>query len=219
MGGGSRMIRPLAPCIFLDRDGVLNRAIVRNGKPYPPQSLDELEVIPGVAVALHALRARGYLLIAVTNQPDVVRGRQRREVVEAINARLLADLPLDRIYTSYEDGDSPRRKPNPGLLLDAARDYAIDLSQSVMIGDRWKDIEAGRRAGCRTVFIDYRYLEPAPDPAADFSTRSFPAAAAWILHSAPAVTSSSSNSGGPAAPRDGRPQAWHINAVPVPDIP
>ncbi len=83
--------------------------------------------------------------------------------MEAINARLLEELALDHIYTSYEDGDSPRRKPNPGLLLEAAQDYGIDLTRSVMIGDRWKDIEAGRRAECSTVFIDYAYgSEPAP---------------------------------------------------------
>jgi D-glycero-D-manno-heptose 1,7-bisphosphate phosphatase len=181
------MNAPLVPCIFLDRDGVLNRAIVRNGKPYPPQTLDELEVIPGVSPALHELRDRGFLLIAVTNQPDVVRGKQRREVVEAINARLLAELPLDRIYTSYEDGDSPRRKPNPGLLLEAAQDFGVDLAHSVMIGDRWKDIEAGRRAGCCTVFIDYRYDEPAPSPAADFTAESFSIAVGWILKNAPAA--------------------------------
>lgn len=175
------MTTSLRPCIFLDRDGVLNRAVVRNGKPYPPQTLDELEIIPEVPAALAALRAEGYLLIGATNQPDVARGKQRREVVEAINARLMAELPLDRIYTSYEDGDSPRRKPNPGLLLEAAEEFGVDLSRSVMIGDRWKDIEAGRRAGCRTVFIDYLYDEPAPYPPADFSTNSFVEAAAWIV--------------------------------------
>lgn len=172
--------RPV-PCIFLDRDGVLNRAIVRQGKPYPPQTLDELEVIPGIPAALAELRARGYLLIVVTNQPDVARGKQRREAVEAINARLLAELPLDRIYTSYEDGDSPRRKPNPGLLYEAAHEFGIDLAASVIIGDRWKDVEAGRRAGCRTVFIDYRYAEPAPDPAADCSVSSALEAVEWII--------------------------------------
>ncbi|HEY2251999.1 MAG TPA: HAD-IIIA family hydrolase, partial [Planctomycetaceae bacterium] len=199
MGGGRRMnVPPFSskpvpckpvPCIFLDRDGVLNRAIVRQGKPYPPQTLDELEVIPGVPAALAALRARGYLLIAVTNQPDVARGKQKREAVEAINARLLAELPLDRIYTSYEDGDSPRRKPNPGLLVEAAHEFGIDLAASVMVGDRWKDVEAGRRAGCRTVFIDYRYAEPVPDPAADCSVSSVLEALTWIVENIQAASS------------------------------
>jgi D-glycero-D-manno-heptose 1,7-bisphosphate phosphatase len=188
------MNAPLVPCIFLDRDGVLNRAIVRNGKPYPPQTLQELEIIAGVPAALHRLRNSGYLLIVVTNQPDVARGKQLREVVEAINARLLDELPLDRIYTSYEDGDSPRRKPNPGLLLEAVHDYGIDLARSVMIGDRWKDIEAGRRAGCCTVFIDYQYDEPAPNPAADFAAESFSAAVDWILERAAAAADSQETS-------------------------
>ena len=169
--------------VFLDRDGVLNRALVRDGKPYPPGTLDELEILPGVPEALTALRAAGYLLVVVTNQPDVARGKQRREVVEAINARLGAALPLKDILVCYEDGDdSPRRKPNPGLLFEAAHGHQIDLGASFMVGDRWKDVEAGRRAGCRTIFLDLGYDEPKPSPPADHTTESLPSAASWILN-------------------------------------
>jgi D-glycero-D-manno-heptose 1,7-bisphosphate phosphatase len=170
------------PAVFLDRDGVLNRAVVRNGRPYPPASLEELEILPGAASAARRLREAGFLLIGATNQPDVARGTQRREVVEAMNDRLLTEMPIAAILVCYEDGDDcPRRKPNPGLLLEAAEAYAIDLPASYMVGDRWRDVEAGRRAGCRTVFIDRGYDERRPDPPADHVAADLTDAADWIL--------------------------------------
>ena len=169
--------------VFLDRDGVLNRSVVRDGKPHPPHSVEELEVLPGVVGAVGRLAAAGFLLVGVTNQPDVARGTQRREVVEAINARLREQVPLTDLITCYEDGPTaPRRKPNPGMLLEAAERWAIDLPASFMVGDRWSDVEAGRRAGCRTVFLDYGYAERRPEPAADFTTDTLSAAADWILN-------------------------------------
>src|SRR2546429_2967557 len=116
MTGASRQ------AVFLDRDGVLNQAMVRGGKPYPPASLTELQILPGTSDALYALQAAGFLLIGVTNQPDVARGSQRREVVEAINAVLRATLPLAEILVCYHDGRDgcSCRKPQPGLLLQAA---------------------------------------------------------------------------------------------------
>jgi D-glycero-D-manno-heptose 1,7-bisphosphate phosphatase len=148
--------------IFLDRDGVINRAIVRGGKPYPPANLTELEILPGVAEACQRLRDAGFLLVVVTNQPDVARGSQSREVVEAINNALQAALPLDDLRVCYHDDkdECQCRKPAPGLLQSAASDWQIDLSASFMIGDRWKDIAAGREAGCCTVLIEADYAEP-----------------------------------------------------------
>jgi len=141
--------------VSLDRDGVLNRAMVRDGRPYPPATLEAFEILPGVSEAVRKLHDAGFLLIVATNQPDVSRGTQRGEVVEAMNSRLLAEMPITAILVCYEDGDDcPRRKPNPGLLLEAAETYSIDLAASFMVRDRWRDIEAGRRAGYRTVFID-----------------------------------------------------------------
>jgi len=147
--------------IFLDRDGVLNRAIMKDDKPYPPCNLDELEVPEDVPKALQTLKNAGFLLIGVTNQPDVARGTQRREMVEAIHAVLMKALPLDEIFVCYHDDgdDCSCRKPRPGLLFQAADHYMIDLSSSFMIGDRWKDLEAGQRAGCFTILIDYHYAE------------------------------------------------------------
>jgi D-glycero-D-manno-heptose 1,7-bisphosphate phosphatase len=168
--------------VFLDRDGVLNRAVVREGRPYPPATLEEFEILPGAADAARRLRDAGFLLIGATNQPDVARGTQRREVVEAMNDRLKAAMPIAAILVCYEDGDDcPRRKPNPGLLLEAAATYAIDLPASYMVGDRWRDVEAGRRAGCRTVFIDRGYDERRPAPPADHDAADLADATDWIL--------------------------------------
>jgi D-glycero-D-manno-heptose 1,7-bisphosphate phosphatase len=168
--------------VFLDRDGVLNRAVIRDGRPYPPATLEVFEILPGVPEAVRRLHDAGFLLIGATNQPDVARGTQRREVVEAMNARLLAETAITAILVCYEDGeDCPRRKPNPGLLLEAAETYAIDLAASFMVGDRWRDVEAGRRAGCRTIFLDRGYAERRPDPAADYTTADLPSATDWIL--------------------------------------
>ncbi len=171
-----------ARAVFLDRDGVLNRATVRNGRPHPPDRVEDLEILPGVAGALAELRAAGYALIVVTNQPDVARGTQTRTAVDAMHARLRAELPLDDILCCFHD-DAARctcRKPAPGLLLQAARARGLDLRSSFMVGDRWRDIDAGKAAGCRTVYIDHGYAERVP-VGYDAKTRSLAEAAAWIL--------------------------------------
>lgn len=154
--------RPRA--VFLDRDGVINRTVLRAGKPHPPATVEEVEVLPGVPEALSRLRDKGFRLIVVTNQPDVARGTQSRGVVEAINAALRASLPLDEFRVCYHDDKDgcACRKPAPGMLLEAAREGGLDLAASYMVGDRWRDIEAGERAGCRTIFIDHGYRETQP---------------------------------------------------------
>ncbi len=148
--------------VFLDRDGVINRAMVRAGKPYPPASVAEFELLPGVEEACRQLKAAGFLLVVATNQPDVGRGTQRREDVEAMHDGMCARLPIDRVEVCYDPGQgqpSEFRKPAPGMLIRAARELEIDLPQSWMIGDRWRDIDCGAAAGCRTIFIDYGYDE------------------------------------------------------------
>lgn len=151
--------------VFLDRDGVINLALVRDGKPYPPVSLTALEILPGVADAMQSLHESGWLLIVVTNQPDVARGTTSRADVEAINQHLQQCLPIDDFRTCYHDSDDgcACRKPLPGALLDAAKTFDIDLTVSYMVGDRWRDTEAGACAGCKTIFIDYGYAEKQPE--------------------------------------------------------
>jgi D-glycero-D-manno-heptose 1,7-bisphosphate phosphatase len=151
--------------VFLDRDGVINRAVVRNGRPYPPDTLEDFALLPGVPDALARLKAAGFLLVVVTNQPDVASGKQRRSIVDSFHAKLMAELPLDTIKACFEL-DSPESihyKPKPGMLLEAAGELDIDLAGSFMVGDRWRDVGAGKNAGCVTLFIDYRYEEQRPD--------------------------------------------------------
>ena len=176
----------LAKCaVFLDRDGVVNEVVVRNGKPHPPDDAASLRIPPGTGEALARLKERGYLLLVVTNQPDVARGRQERDVIEEMNRRLRAELPLDEVLTCYHDDadECECRKPKPGLIKRAARQHGIDLGRSYLIGDRWRDIDAGANAGCKTILIDRGYAERAPASAPDVRVDSLSRAVDWILKS------------------------------------
>ena len=177
--------RRLRRAVFLDRDGVINEAVIRDGKPYAPDTPAEVRIPEGTAEALAKLKERDFLLLVVTNQPDVARGTQARQVVEEIHLHLQSRLPLDGIFACYHD-DVDRcecRKPLPGLVTLAAAQYGIDLGRSFLAGDRWRDIDAGARAGCRTIWIDRGYAERGPDSAPDARVSSLPEAVEWILNS------------------------------------
>jgi D-glycero-D-manno-heptose 1,7-bisphosphate phosphatase len=173
-------------CVFLDRDGVLNKAIVRQGKAYPPKSPEELEVSSDVVAGCERLKQAGFRLVVVTNQPDIGRGTQSREVVDAINQRLAELIPvLDRVevccHGGAEHGDPCEcRKPKPGMLQRAAAALDIELSASWMIGDRWRDVDCAHAAGCRAVFIDHGYSEPLREKP-EFTVANFGEAVAAIL--------------------------------------
>jgi D-sedoheptulose 7-phosphate isomerase len=173
----------LQRAVFLDRDGVLNEVIVRDGKPYPPADAAWFHILPGTADALARLKERGYLLLVVTNQPDVARGSQKRDTVEEMSRRLRSELPLDDVLTCYHDDpdDCDCRKPRPGLIKRAAQQYEIDLGGSYMIGDRWRDIDAGANAGCKTILIDRGYKEQASASRPDVRVGSLQEAVDWIL--------------------------------------
>ncbi|MGA2686042.1 MAG: HAD family hydrolase [Verrucomicrobiota bacterium] len=149
--------------VFLDRDGVINRTLEHDGFPHAPTSLGEFEIYPEVPEACRRLKQAGFLLVVATNQPDVGRGTLKQEVVETIHAEMCRQLPLNRVEACYHPGRGLShcdcRKPKPGMLLRAARELGIDLAQSWMVGDRWRDVDCGRAAGCRTVFIDRGYAE------------------------------------------------------------
>lgn len=168
--------------VFLDRDGVLNRAIVREGRPYPPANVAEIEILPGVVEALQHLKEAGFVLIVVSNQPDVARGTTQLETVEAINTFLADHLPIDRFIMCYHDsGDNCNcRKPRAGMLLAGAEEFGVDMKSSYMVGDRWRDVEAGQQAGCKTIFIDYGYAEKQPE-SIDYRVISLTEAAQTIL--------------------------------------
>ena len=162
MGIGA--LKPGVRAVFLDRDGVLNRAIVRDGKPYPPASAAEMELQPDAERSLQHLKEAGFRLLVVTNQPDVARGIQTTGEVEAIHERIRSVLPVDEFLVCYhDDGDGCAcRKPKPGLLFEAARRYGLNLKDCFLIGDRWRDIDAAHAAGCPAVWIDYHYRERGP---------------------------------------------------------
>jgi D-glycero-D-manno-heptose 1,7-bisphosphate phosphatase len=164
---------------------------VRDGQPYVPASVAEFRLLPGVAGSCRALHAAGYVLVVATNQPDVGRGTQAQAAVEAMHAHLRELIPeIARIEVCYDPGrgePSRRRKPAPGMLTDAAAALGLDPARSWMIGDRWRDIDAGHAAGCRTIFIDWGYAE-ALRQAPDFTVRSFAEAAGIILARSQAIT-------------------------------
>lgn len=167
--------------VFLDRDGVLNAAIVKDGKPFPPPTVDDLVILDEAGEGCKLLRDAGFKLVCVTNQPDIARGSTSAEAVAAINDRVRDELVLDqlRICPHDDTDDCACRKPKPGMLVDAAAELGIELSLSYMVGDRWRDVDAGVAAGCKTVFVDRGYDEPKP-ASADFTTRSTFDACLWI---------------------------------------
>lgn len=178
---------PAAKClraVFLDRDGVINRALEREGKPYPPPTLAEFEILPGVAEACGELKSAGFLLVVATNQPDVGRGALPQSTVESIHEFMCRCLPIDRVEVCYHPGGGLStcdcRKPLPGMLIRAAKELRLDLKQSWMVGDRWRDVECGAAAGCRTVFIDHGYREELRQPP-DFHASTLLDAARLIL--------------------------------------
>lgn len=150
--------------VFLDRDGVLNRAVERDGKPYAPTTADELIVIDGAAAACERLRAAGYRLVVVTNQPEVARGTLDPGQLEVMHDRLRAETGVDEVRVCpHDDRDGCAcRKPRPGMLLTATSDLGLDLTRSWMVGDRWRDVAAGQAAGVRCVFVDNGWDEQRP---------------------------------------------------------
>jgi D-glycero-D-manno-heptose 1,7-bisphosphate phosphatase len=178
--------------VFLDRDGVLNRVVIRNGQPHPPSSIQDFELYDDVVDGCARLKAANFLLIVITNQPDVGRGTQSRKTVEAMHAKLRSAVPcLNRIEVCYHAGgrygqSCECRKPQPGLILRAAAQLNIDLNESYVIGDRWRDIDCARAAGCRAIFIERGYQETLREPP-DSAVSNFSDAANAVLRDAGAL--------------------------------
>ena len=150
---------------FLDRDGVINRAILLDGVPRPPSSVKEVEILEGVVKAIRLLKAHDFVPVVVTNQPDVARGTTSQTAVKEINSHIGALSGIEHFYTCIHDDIDlcGCRKPKPGLIIQSASDLGLDIRSSFMVGDRWRDVAAGQAAGCRSFFIDYSYPEKAPE--------------------------------------------------------
>jgi len=151
--------------IFLDRDGVLNQSMLIEGVPKPPNSVEDVEILPGVVEAIQILKKHHFVPVVITNQPDVARGDTTQSQVQAINAYIGSATNIKHFYTCFHDDADmcDCRKPLPGLLYRAAYDLNLSLKDSFMVGDRWRDIGAGNAAGCRSFFIDQSYDERRPE--------------------------------------------------------
>ena len=144
--------------VFLDRDGVLNEVVTRNGAPESPRSLDELALAPDIG-AVAELREAGWLVFLITNQPDVARGNITVELLNEFHDRIRARVQLDDVRVCmHEDADACEcRKPKPGMILDLAQEWGVDPTRSFVIGDMWRDVDAARAAGCRSILIRRDY--------------------------------------------------------------
>jgi D-glycero-D-manno-heptose 1,7-bisphosphate phosphatase len=166
----------------LDRDGVISRSQVRRGKPYAPRRLEDFRLLPGAAKAVRALKQAGFLVIVVTNQPDIGNGLVDPAIVDAMHARLRERAPVDdlRMCPHRQNERCHCRKPRPGMLAAAGQEWNIDLKRSYMVGDRDSDIVAGKAVGCYTLLINRNYSErQRTEP--DQRVRSLPAAVRFIL--------------------------------------
>ena len=142
--------------IFLDRDGTLNKAFIKNGLPFSPSSFSEFEILPGIKESILRLKKLNFVCLVVTNQPDVSRGKIKKNVVIKMNRLLKSKIKLDDIFVCYHDDrdNCECRKPKPGLIFQAAKKWNIELQESYMIGDTWKDGETARNAN-----VDFFLLE------------------------------------------------------------
>jgi len=145
--------------VFLDRDGVINKVVTRQGMPCSPRSVKEFEWEDGVREAIAGLKEHGLILVVVTNQPDVARGKMTSETLKAMTQMIYSQTEADDVFVCGHDDSAgcSCRKPKPGMLLEAATKWHIDCDGSFMVGDGWKDMEAGQAAGCRTILLDRPY--------------------------------------------------------------
>lgn len=149
--------------IFLDRDGVLVGIKRVKNKPYSVDSLNKISIKKNAQKVLKKLK-HNFLLIMVTNQPNVSRGLVSKSEVNKINNYIKKTFNLDDVFCCFHDDIDKCncRKPKAGMFFKAKKKWNIDLKKSIMIGDRKKDIDAGKKAGCKNFFIDYNYNESKP---------------------------------------------------------
>lgn len=156
----------MSKAIFLDRDGVINKVIIREGRPFSPRSMDEFQIIQGVSEAIALLQKEGLLVVLITNQPDLANGLISNSLISEMHEKIRSETGIIHFYfCGHNDLQNCEcRKPKVGMLLQASRDLGINLDSSYLVGDRWKDIKAGQKVGCKCYFIDNNYNEPRPSP-------------------------------------------------------
>ncbi|MFM8015095.1 MAG: HAD-IIIA family hydrolase [Actinomycetota bacterium] len=169
--------------IFFDRDGVLVVPEERDGRTFAVTRLEDFRLYADTSEALRLSHESGFLNVVVTNQPDVASGQVLQSVVEEMHQVLCRSAIIDRVEVSYDPSgsDAPRRKPNPGMILDAASALGVDTTASFMIGDRAIDMEAGPRAGCTKVFIDRGYTKDPLPSSFDHKVTSVLDAVLWCI--------------------------------------
>lgn len=173
--------------VFLDRDGVLTVPQFSGGRSFAPRNMDDFKLYPEARTCLSRLKDEGFVLIVVTNQPDIAEGLMDQVTLDAMHQQMSRELPIDaiKVCTHSKQANCSCRKPRPGMLRDAARELQVDCTSSFMIGDRSSDIEAGASAGCRTIFIDLGYTAEAKPDHADRFVTSLSEATEWILATTP----------------------------------
>ncbi len=145
--------------VFLERDGILNACEVRAGHQVSPLRLEEFKLLPEVGAELARLKEAGFLLIATTNQPAVSRGDLSRRELDLMHAVMRRKLPVDDVLICpYDDTTHPCYKPHPGMFLEAAFKWSLDLDRSFVISDKWQDAKAAQIAGCTSVLVESPWI-------------------------------------------------------------
>lgn len=164
--------------VFLDRDGVLNELVMREGKAVSPRNLAEFKLVPGARTSVARLQDAGYRVFVVTNQPDIARGHMERATLDGMLDVVRAEVKPDEVAVcAHDDADGCScRKPKPGMLYELSERWGVDLGRSVMVGDTWRDMQAGRAANCFTVLVG-----PGSDESADYHAATLDLAVDLIL--------------------------------------
>jgi D-glycero-D-manno-heptose 1,7-bisphosphate phosphatase len=152
-------VRQVNRAVFLDRDGVINQVIIRDGEVFSPRSREEFLFIEESVQAIKYLKKAGFIVIVVTNQPDIARKRLSSDDLQWMTGKIMEVTEVDDIVICYHDDSDacPCRKPKAGMLLESSKKWKVDLSRSFMIGDTWKDVKVGQNAGCIPILLDAPY--------------------------------------------------------------
>ena len=166
--------------VFLDRDGVVNKVVFRDNRPGSARSLEEFVFNDGIRQATRKLKDYGFRIIVVSNQPDLARGEIKKGILDIMTQKMRWEIPIDDVFICPHDDihQCSCRKPKPGMLFEAASRWKVDLSSSFLIGDTWKDIEAGKAAGCKVILLDAPYNQ---DVQCDFRAKSLSEAVNLII--------------------------------------